>query len=82
MEKGIFWNRRSGADRRDSGSDLAYAPAGEGSDRRSLDRRLYGDNGYILIVGDAGLDRFTLFVSFPALVLATASLAIGSFATF
>lgn len=76
MKKTIFWNRRSGRDRRaDTGAAGHYLQT---DDRRVLDRRLYGDNGYVLVIGHTGIDRFTLLVTLPALVITAAALILSS----
>ena len=76
MGKKIFWNRRSGRDRRHSGSH--QTPYFKSDDRRGLDRRLYGDNDYVLVIGNTGVDRFTLLISIPALIIVSAALIAGS----
>lgn len=58
MSTMVFLNRRSGYDRR----LLDYGNSG---DRRIIDRRKSIDNGYLLVVGNTGLDRFNLFVTMP-----------------
>lgn len=59
-------NRRSVGDRRvlDRGGDI---------NRSSYDRRRHGSDRYVLVMGNAGIDRFGLMVGFPvALLLAAA----------
>lgn len=76
MKPLIFWNRRSGGDRR----DRTDAPGNylQSDDRRVMDRRLYGENGFVLIIGHTGLDRFTLFVTLPTLVATVIALMLSS----
>lgn len=77
MGKSIFWNRRSGQDRRDKTAyENRYLRSGDG-DRRVMDRRLYGDNDYLLIIGHTGIDRFTLLVTLPVLAVAIATLVLS-----
>ena len=80
MSRSIFFNRRSGIDRRHRNEDPAYY--GEIADRRSIDRRLYGDNGYLLVIGHTGLDRFTVLVTMPALAITVAALVLSSIVNF
>ena len=69
MVKAIFWNRRSGDDRRHDQSDQL-----QGDDRRVGDRRMYRSNDYLLVIGGyTGLDRFTVLVFIPALVIIVAA---------
>lgn len=72
----IFWNRRSGADRRDREDEPGNYL--QSDDRRVMDRRLYGDNGFVLIIGHTGLDRFTLFVTLPTLAATVVALILSS----
>lgn len=76
MKQFIFWNRRSGGDRRDRAD--ATGNYLQSDDRRVMDRRLYGENGFILIIGHTGLDRFTLFVTLPTLAATIVALLISS----
>lgn len=75
MNRSIFWNRRSGRDRRHEKNAEGHFPVID--ERRIMDRRLYGNNGYLLIVGDAGIDRFTLFVTLPALAFTIVALSLS-----
>lgn len=75
MSRSVFWNRRSGRDRRHEKKADGGIPVID--ERRIMDRRLYGNNGYLLVVGDAGIDRFTLFVTLPALVFTFAALSLS-----
>lgn len=75
----VFWNRRSGRDRRREVSAEHYLQSDE---RRVMDRRLYDDNGYLLVVGESGLDRFTILVTVPALVFVFGALILSSVVSF
>ncbi len=68
MNKAVFWNRRSGGDRRHRAPVRSMDALHD--ERRTGDRRLYSDNHYLLVVGDSGLDRFTVLVALPLLVMA------------
>lgn len=62
----LGFNRRVGGDRR-------ILDTGPNQDRRHTDRRRYGTDRYVLVMGDSGIDRFGLMVGFPvALLLAAA----------
>lgn len=63
----LFWNRRSGFDRR----VFSDTPNEE---RRFMERRSPRSDGYVLVVGDGGLDRFSLLVMVPVLTLLCAAL--------
>jgi hypothetical protein len=65
-------NRRTPGDRRvlDHGGNL---------DRRAGERRRVGSDRYVLVLGDAGVDRFGLMVGFPVALL-IASALISAFA--
>lgn len=76
MSQWIIWNRRSGKDRR--ATDLESNPQPPTDDRRTYDRRLYGNNDYLLIVGQLGIDRFTLLFAFPVLLITLGVLAYGA----
>lgn len=76
MNRSIFINRRTGIDRRRHGADPAQYLKGD--DRRVMDRRLYGENGYLLVIGHTGLDRFTMLVTLPALLITAAALIVSS----
>ncbi|MDB6062983.1 MAG: hypothetical protein JWM78_3086 [Verrucomicrobiaceae bacterium] len=65
-------NRRAGGDRR----ILDTTP---GQDRRGIDRRRRGSDVYVLVMGDAGVDRFGLMVGFPVACLIAVAV-IGVFA--
>ena len=65
MARLIFWNRRSGYDRRILSHDNGY-------DRRYFDRRKQTHNGYLLLVGSRGIDGFNLFFTFPLFVMVLA----------
>ncbi len=65
-------NRRAGDDRR----TFDTSP---GLDRRGMDRRRHGTDSYMLVMGDAGVDRFGLMVGFPVALLIAIAL-IGTFA--
>lgn len=73
----VFWNRRAGGDRR--GDQNTYQLSDE---RRIIDRRLYGDNGFVLIIGHTGVDRFTLLVTLPGLAITVVALFLSSAALF
>ncbi len=60
----VFLNRRSGVDRRNH----AVHKSEEHFNRRSLDRRME-DNEYVVVIGDSGMDRFTLLVTIPVLFI-------------
>lgn len=75
----VFWNRRSGRDRRREAVPELYL---QGDERRVMDRRLYDDNGYMLVVGESGLDRFTILVTVPAMVFVFGALLLSSLVTF
>lgn len=72
----IVWNRRSGRDRRTVENGLQNLSPDD--DRRLYDRRLYGGNDYLLIIGQVGIDRFTLLVALPALAITLAALLYGA----
>jgi len=62
-------NRRSNRDRR------LYDEHPE-ADHRHQDRRRYGTDRYVIVIGDSGIDRFGLLVGIPvALLLMAAVLA-------
>lgn len=63
-------NRRSPGDRRvlDSGGQF----------ERVGDRRKFGTDSYVLVLGAIGIDRFGLMVGFPAALLVATAL-IGAF---
>lgn len=66
-------NRRSGADRRSFDN---YPPT---LDYRHTERRRYGSDRYVVVVGNSGIDLFGLMIGFPvALLVAVAVL--GAFA--
>ncbi len=75
MSKKIFWNRRSGKDRRSLADRSPYASQ---EDRRRSDRRLYGNNDYVLIIGQSGLDKFSLLVTVPTVVIVLATLVVSA----
>ena len=63
-------NRRTAGDRRvfDRGGYIERSPG---------DRRRHGRDRYVLVMGDAGIDRFGLMVGFPvALLLVAAVLSV------
>jgi len=62
MSQRIFWDRRSGYDRRMYNSHPEV-------DYRSSDRRKTVRNDYVLMVGNTGVDLFSLLVLTPVLVL-------------
>lgn len=65
-------NRRSVGDRRvlDRGGEM---------ERRAHERRRHGSDGYVLVMGDTGIDRFGLLVGFPVALLIAAAI-ISAFA--
>jgi hypothetical protein len=65
MSKYVFWNRRTGNDRRQL-FNSAYAS------RRSSDRRQLPDNDLLLVIGKNGLDRFELLAMIPIISLMSA----------
>lgn len=72
MSNGIFWNRRSGFDRRiyDTDPDLDY---------RGNDRRDSMSKDYVLVMGSRGVDILTLVIGLPILVLVIVALAANIF---
>jgi hypothetical protein len=65
-------NRRAGDDRRTFDTSPGF-------DRRGPDRRRHGTDNYLLVMGDAGVDRFGLMIGFPVALLIAIAL-IGTFA--
>jgi hypothetical protein len=59
-------NRRSGQDRRvcDEAPQVDY---------RHSDRRRFGSDRYVLVLGDGGIDRFGLMVGVPVALLVGAA---------
>ncbi|HUH37941.1 MAG TPA: hypothetical protein VL027_08355 [Spongiibacteraceae bacterium] len=70
----MFWNRRSGFERR----LISDPPADE---QRFLERRNPRSDGYVLVIGEGGLDRFSLMVMVPVLGLLCAALVSSWLAT-
>ncbi len=70
MAFSVFWNRRSGYERRmyDEHPD---------SDHRRAERRDPGSDEYVLILGQKGLDGFTLLVTIPVVCLILAAIVSG-----
>lgn len=68
----VHWNRRSGIDRRQLQDRTAE------THRRSIDRRQFPNNDYMLIVGRTGMDSFELLVSISITTLILA-MAIGNY---
>lgn len=66
----IGLNRRSPGDRRVLDSGGTFERVGE--------RRKFGSDRYVLVLGNTGIDRFGLMVGFPAALLVAAAL-IGTF---
>jgi hypothetical protein len=62
MQSWIFWNRRSGFDRRVY-DEHPYRES------RDDERRDPDSDNYVLVVGEGGIDRFTLLVALPLLAL-------------
>jgi hypothetical protein len=56
------FNRRSGQDRRIH--DQEPEP-----DHRHTERRRYGTDRYVLVLGDGGIDRFGLMIGVPVALL-------------
>ena len=71
MGKKVFFNRRSGKDRRQL-YNSAY------QSRRVMDRRQIPNNDLALIIGNDGLDRFELLAIVPILAL-TAAVMLGAY---
>ncbi|MGK0499152.1 MAG: hypothetical protein ACJAYG_000784 [Oceanicoccus sp.] len=71
MDKKVFWNRRSGFDRR-----LSYG--GTDINRRTVERRDAPNNDFLLILGNNGLDSFELLAIVPIISLLTAMM-VGSY---
>jgi hypothetical protein len=69
----MHWNRRSGFDRRHFDSHIGEQ---EDSERRHYERRRPGTDGYMLVMGDSGVDRFGMMVLIPVALLVVAA-AIG-----
>jgi hypothetical protein len=66
----LGFNRRSGADRRGFDNEPAF-------DYRSADRRRHGTDRYVLVLGNSGIDMFSLIIGFPvALLVAVAVLGL------
>ena len=63
MSAPIFWNRRSGIDRRLGDSQCL------GERRLSDDRRSFDSDRYVLVVGSKGLDAFTVSMFIPVSAL-------------
>ncbi len=61
MAKYIFWNRRSGVDRRLG----AFTESNSNENRRITDRRSMPNNDYVLVLGRGGLDSFELLILVP-----------------
>ena len=62
MQSRIFWNRRAGFDRRVY-DEHPYRES-RGDERRGIN-----SDDYVLVVGEGGIDRFTLLVALPLLAL-------------
>ncbi len=67
-----------GLNRREVG-DRRVLDFGEAFDRRSGERRRYGSDSYVIVLGSVGIDRFGLMVAVPAALLIAGGL-IGAFA--
>ena len=66
----FFWNRRSGHDRR------LYDEI-PSADHRAQERRSVGSDDYVLVVGDGGIDGFTLLISIPIACLLASIIVVG-----
>lgn len=71
MAKRMFWDRRSGVDRRQITNPSDY-------NRRTIDRRQIPDNDYLLVIGNSGLDSFELMVLVP-IVAVISAMMLGNF---
>lgn len=71
MAKYVFWDRRSGVDRRQFNHE-------EVEQRRAGDRRQAPCNDYLLIIGASGLDSFELLILAPIITVLLAMMA-GSY---
>ena len=67
----IFWNRRSGKDRRQQSQT-------DQDCQRIIDRRYLPNNGYMLVMGAGGIDRFELLGFLPVMGLLSL-MALGSY---
>ncbi|WP_101758592.1 hypothetical protein [Oceanicoccus sp. KOV_DT_Chl] len=65
----LFWNRRSGSDRRQHQLQ-------SNDNRQRLDRRQLADNHYQLFIAHHGFDRFELF-SLSAITLLLTAMLLG-----
>jgi hypothetical protein len=74
MANGIFWNRRSGFDRRIFNTDPDL-------DFRGLDRRNSDSKDYVLVMGSGGIDAFGLVIALPVLALIIVAITGNFFAT-
>jgi hypothetical protein len=64
----MHWNRRSGFDRRHFDP---HTPGDE--ERRHYERRSPGTDGYMLVMGGSGIDRFGMMVLVPVALLVVAA---------
>lgn len=71
MAKRVFWDRRSGVDRRQTTNPSDY-------NRRAIDRRQIPNNDYLLVIGGSGLDTFELMVLVPIIAVISAMM-LGNF---
>ena len=67
----VGFNRRSNRDRR-------LYDERPPSDHRHEDRRRYGTDRYVIVIGDSGIDRFGLMVGIPVALLLVA-VVLGTF---
>ncbi len=72
MNSPIIINRRSRLDRR----LFNYQPGGER--RYVFDRRAPGTDAYVLMLGDVGVDLFTMTLSLPVTTLVLVGIAVGA----
>ena len=78
MPRYVFWNRRSGADRRQIEYLERSSDTQKDGRRQGIDRRLTPNNDYLLIIGDRGLDAFELLIIVPLVTVLSATV-VGSF---
>jgi len=70
MSAKVFLDRRTGYDRRQHNE---YC----GGERRGPEtRRAPGTDSYVLIMGNYGIDRFTLTIGFPVLALVAIAISL------
>lgn len=65
-------NRRSNRDRR------LYDEQPSSDHRHHQDRRRYGTDRYVIVLGDSGIDRFGLMIGIPVALLLVA-MVLGTF---